>query len=340
MPSRKDRPRAGPGESSGTASGTCLNPAHASGPRDACAGCYAGAEAEVTALRDRLMRRYGFEREWERDVAAMLSARYRSEADRLARTSLGDMDNLLRPVRAIAERAARIDPGMAYARHRALFREFQAAVRYDAGRFREEAGRAREDAVRLWEAYTTENRQLRGILGNLAAGLHAAHARACGKQPGTCRCDGCELARVVALVPVTLEKDGLPDLTAGDWFGHVTVTFNDRAPAKEPYSGVTVRGIPVEDHWPPGGVMIKVHGAGVNDHYAGVIYPAQDGSWTADLWAETWTIPAPPQAGTCRSRSGLASRDDAEQYVRDVLASDGPWYLAAPSGASSERRLR
>jgi hypothetical protein len=220
---------------------------------------------------------------------------------------------------------------MTYARHRALFEEFQAAARYDAGRFREEAGRAREDAVRLWQAYTTENRQLRGILGNLAGDLHAAHVRACGKQPGTCRCDGCELVRVVALVPVTVEKDGLPDLTAGDWFGHVTVTFNDRAPAKEPYSGVTVRGIQVEDHWPPGGVMVKVHGAGVNDHYAGVIYPVADGSWTADLWAETWTIPAPPQAGTCRSRSGLASRDDAEQYVRDVLASDGPWYLAAPS---------
>jgi hypothetical protein len=331
MQGRKDRPQAGPGESSGAASGTCLNPAHASGPRDACAGCYGEAEAEVTALRDRLMRRYRFEREWERDVAAMLSAKYRSEADLLARTSLRDMDNLLSPVRAIAERAARIDPSMAYARHRALVGEFQAAARYDLDRFREEAARAREDAVRLWQAYTTENRQLRGILANLAAALHAAHARACGKQPGTCRCDGCELARVAALVPVTLEKDGLPDLTAGDWFGHVTATFNDRAPAKEPYSGVTVRGIPVEDHWPPGGAMVKVHGAGVNDHYAGVIYPAQDGSWTADLWAETWTIPAPPQAGTCRSRSGLASRDDAEQYVRDVLATDGPWYLAPPS---------
>jgi hypothetical protein len=57
---------------------------------------------------------------------------------------------------------------MAYARHRALFREFQAAARYDLDRFREEAGRAREDAVRLWQAYTTENRQLRGILANLA----------------------------------------------------------------------------------------------------------------------------------------------------------------------------
>jgi hypothetical protein len=229
MPTRKDRPGAGPGESSGAASGTCLNPAHASGPRDACAGCCAEAEAEVTALRDRLMRRYRFEREWERDVAAMLSARYRSEADLLARTSLGDMDSLLSPVRAIAERAARIDPGMAYARQRALFGEFQAAARYDTGRFREEAGRAREDAVRLWQAYTTENRQLRGILANLAAGLHADRVRACGKQPGQCRCDGCQLARVAALVPVTLAKDGLPDLTAGDWFGHVTVTFNDRA---------------------------------------------------------------------------------------------------------------
>jgi hypothetical protein len=339
MPGRKDRPGAGPGESSGTASGTCPNPAHASGPRDACAGCHAEAEAEVTALRDRLMRRYRFEREWERDVAAMLSAKHRDEADVLARTSLGNMDNLLAPVRAIAERAARIDPGMAYARHRALIEEFQAAARYDTGRFRQEAARAREDAVRLWQAYTAENRQLRGMIGNLAAGLHAAHARACGKQAGTCRCDGCELARVAALVPVTLEKDGLPDLTAGDWFGHVTATFNDRAPAKEPYSGVTVRGIPIEDHWPPGGAMIKVHGAGVNDHYAGVIYPAPGGSWTADLWAETWTIPAPPQAGTCQSRVGLASRDEAEQYVRDVLASDGPWYLAAPSGAGCERRL-
>ena len=149
---------------------------------------HANAEAEVTALRDRLMRRYRFEREWERDVAAMLSARYRSEADRLARTSLGDMDDLLHPVRAIAERAARIDPSMAYARHRALVGEFQAAARYDLDRFREEAERAREDAVRLWQAYTTENRQLRGILGNLAADLHAAHARACGKQPGKCRC--------------------------------------------------------------------------------------------------------------------------------------------------------
>ena len=331
MPGRKDRPGAGPGENSGTASRTCLNPAHASGPRDACAGCHAAAEAEATALRDRLMRRFTFEREWERDVAAMLSARYRSEADRLARTSLGDMDNLLRPVRAIAERAARIDPSMAYARHRPLFEEFQAAVRYDVDRFREEAERAREDAVRLWQAYTTENRQLRGILGNLAGDLHAAHVRACGKQPGKCRCDGCELARVVALVPVTLEKDGLPDLTAGDWFGHVTVTFNDRAPEKGRYSGTTLKGIPIEDHWPPGGVMIKVHGAGVSDKYAGVIYPVPGGTWTADMWAETWTIPAPPQAGTCRSRSGLASRDDAEQYVRDVLASDGPWYLAAPS---------
>jgi hypothetical protein len=286
------------------------------------------------------MRRYGFEREWERDVAAMLSAKYRSEADLLARTSLGDMDDLLSPVRAIAERAARIDPGMAYARHRALFREFQAAARYDLDRFREEAARARGDAVRLWQAYTTENRQLRGILGNLAGDLHTAHVRACGQQPGKCHCDGCELARVAALVPVTLEKDGLPDLTAGDWFGHVTATFNDRAPGKEPYSGVTVRGIPIEDHWPPGGAMVKVHGAGVNDHYAGVIYPVPGCSWTADLWAETWTIPAPPQAGTCRHRSGLASRDDAEQYVRDVLASDGPWYLAAPSGVGSERRLK
>jgi hypothetical protein len=286
------------------------------------------------------MRRYRSEREWERDVAAMLSAKYRQEADRLARTSLGDMDNLLHPVRAIAERAARIDPSMAYARHRALVGEFQAAARYDLDRFREEAGRARGDAVRLWQAYTTENRQLRAILGNHARDLHAAHVRACGKQPGKCRCAGCELARVVALVPVTLEKDGLPDLTAGDWFGHVTVTFNDREPEKDRYSGATVRGIPIEDHWPPGGVMIKVHGAGVNDHYAGVIYPVPDGRWTADLWAETRTIPAEPQAGTCRSRSGLASRDDAEQYVRDVLASDGPWYMAAPSGAGSERRLR
>ena len=85
--------------------------------------------------------------------------------------------------------------------------------------------------------------------------------------------------------------------------------------------------------------MIKVHGAGVSDHYAGVTYPVPGGSWTADLWAETWTIPAEPQAGTCRHRTGLASRDDAEQYVRDVLASDGPWYLAVPSGAGSERRL-
>jgi hypothetical protein len=336
MTSRKDRPGAGPGESSGAARGTCLNPAHACGPQDACAGCYAEAEAEVTVLRDRLMRRFKFEREWERDVAAMLSARYRSEAGLLARTSLGDMDGLLCPVRAIAERAARIDPGMAYARHRALIAEFQAAARYDLERFREEAARAREDAVRLWQAYTTENRQLRGILGNLAGDLHAAHVRACGKQPGKCRCDGCQLAAVAVLVPATLEKDGLPDLTAGDWFGHVTVTFNDRAPVKEPYSGVTIRGIAVEDHWPPGGAMIKVHGAGVNDQYAGVVYPVPGGSWTADLWAETWTIPAPPQAGTCRSRSGLASRDDAEQYVRDVLASDGPWYLAAPCGASSE----
>ena len=338
MTTRRDLPGAGPGGTSGAARRACPNPAHASGPQDACAGCYAEAEAEVTALRDRLMRWSKFELQWERDVAAMLSARYRQEADRLARTSLGDMDSLLLPVRAIVERAARIDPGMAYARHRPLFAEFQAAARYDAGRFREEALQAREDAVRLWQAYTTENRQLRGILGNLAGDLHAAHVRACGKQPGMCRCTGCELVRVVALVPVTLEKDGLPDLTAGDWFGHVTVTFNDRAPANVPYSGVTVRGIPVEDHWPPGGVMIKVHGAGVNDHYAGVIYPVPDGTWTADLWAETWTISAPPQAGTCRSRSGLASRDDAEQYVRDVLASDGPWYLTAPSGASGERR--
>jgi hypothetical protein len=96
----------------------------------------------------------------------------------------------------------------------------------------------------------------------------------------------------------------------------------------------TVRGIPVEDHWPPGGAMIKVHGAGVNDRYAGVVYPAPDGSWTADLWAETCTIPVEPQAGTCRRRAGLASRDDAEEYVREVLASDGPWYLAVPSSTS------
>jgi hypothetical protein len=84
----------------------------------------------------------------------------------------------------------------------------------------------------------------------------------------------------------------------------------------------------------------SLDGAGVNDQYAGVIYPVPGGSWTAGLRAETWTIPAEPQAGTCRHRGDLASRDDAEQYVRDVLGSDGPWYLAAPSGASSERRLR
>jgi hypothetical protein len=338
MTSRQELSGAGQGETSGAARGTCPNPAHASGPQDACAGCYEQAEAEATALRDRLMRRYEFERQWERDVAAMLSAKYRQEADLLAWTSLGTMDSLLSPLRAIVERAARIDPGMAYARHRPLFAEFQAAARYDVDRFREEALQAREDAALLWQAYTAENRQLRGILGNLAGDLHAAHVRACGKQPGKCRCAGCELAAAVALVPATLDKDGLPDTASGNWFGHVTVTFNDRAPAKDPYSGVTVRGIPVEDQWPPGGAMIKVHGAGVDDRYAGVIYPGPDGSWTADLWAETWTIPVEPQAGTCRRRVGLASRDDAEEYVREVLASDGPWYLAVPSSASAGRR--
>lgn len=311
-------------------------PHHDGAPRrSTCDGCYRQLADELNELRARYDRSLHGRIDWERDVAAGAAARARQEADQVMRHAAytrKNLDQILEPARAVAGRASMIEPAMAQPKHRDQVRRFHEAAARDLAEYEAAAESAAQDARELWEAWTAENRQLRGLI--TAAGQNLHHAQAPGRREGTepCRCDGCTLIRVARLIPCTPAPDGLPDITSPGWAGHVTVTFT--GPSERAGGGARVHDRPLEDWWPAGGTGVRVHGpgTGADGHYAGWLYPDPGtGRWNADLWDETRPMPANPGGRAAVRWRDIPSLQDAEDQVRELLETAGPWWDRSPA---------